>query len=82
MEKFKIEREFYAAHKKEWVSTHLREFVLIKGNNSAGFYSTFESAFEAGLKKYGAEEDFFIKEIVETEPLNFVFLATNDHSHI
>ena len=67
------ELDYYSGHKEEWLSKQAGKYVLIKERNVVGFYSSFQDAFRAGAVKYGLETDFLVKQIVEREPVFFVF---------
>ena len=64
---------YYALHKKEWISQEPGKYVVIKDRDVLGFYSSFQDAFRAGAVKYGLETDFLVKQIIEREPVFFVF---------
>ena len=63
----------YEANKAQWVSSHPGEFVLIGDKSVVGFFPTFETAFEAGLTKFGVGVDFLIKQVVEHEPVFVIY---------
>ncbi len=67
------ELAFYALHKPEWLKQHRGEYVVVKDNTVLGFYSAFEAAYRAGAGKYGIRTDFLVKQILEHEPVFFVF---------
>ena len=67
------ELDYYAAHKDEWVSLQSGKYVVIKDRDVLGFYQSFPDAFRAGAVRYGLETDFLVKQIVEREPVFFVF---------
>jgi hypothetical protein len=68
-----VELEHYAVHKSEWLAKQSGKYVVIKDSNVLGFYSTFEAAYRAGAGAYGIDTDFLVKQIVEHEPVFFVF---------
>lgn len=50
-------------------------FVLIKGPDIVGVFDTANDAYECGLEKFGPEEPFLIKQVLEVEiPANFIHL--------
>jgi len=61
-------------HVQEWREKHLGKFVLIKGSEVIGFYSSLDEAFRAGSAKYGLDE-FFIHQIVPDQQVNVTFLG-------
>ena len=68
-----VELEHYAVHKSEWLAGQSGKYVVIKDSNVLGFYPTFEAAFRAGVTAYGISTDFLVKQIMEHEPVFFVF---------
>jgi len=46
---------------------------VVKGKSILGFYSAFEAAYRAGASSYGIGADFLVKQILEHEPVFFVF---------
>jgi hypothetical protein len=63
----------YALHKNEWLKGHPGQYVVIKGDAILDFYPTFEAAYHAGAGAWGLSTDFLVKQIVEHEPVFFVF---------
>lgn len=68
-----IELEYYAQHKAEWLVHEAGHYVVIKDSGLLGFYPNFEAAYRAGAAAYGIDTDFLVKQIVEHEPVFFVF---------
>lgn len=68
-----VELEYYAQHKAEWLSRKTGKYVVIKDSAPLGFYPNFEAAYRAGAAKYGLNTDFLVKQILEHEPVFFVF---------
>ena len=64
------EYKFFLSHLEEFSKTHLNEFVLIKGEQVAGFFNSYENALRDGLKRFG-NVPFFIKEVQEEEELHY-----------
>ena len=64
------EYQFYLDHRKEFMPDHLNQFVLIKEDEVAGFFNSYEEALRAGLKTFG-NIPFFIKEILKKEEVHF-----------
>lgn len=76
--KLQQEIEFFERNKAEYLKKCKGMFVLIKGSQLAGMYSSAEEAYEAGLLKYGVDEPFLVKQVLEKEPIGFapiLFLA-------
>jgi hypothetical protein len=67
------ELHFYALHKQEWLREHPGEHVVIKDNTVLDFYPSFEAAYRAGASTWGIDTDFLVKQILEHEPVFFVF---------
>ena len=67
------ELDFYALHKALWLKDHPGQFVVIRGNRVLDFYSNFEAAYQAGAYEWGLNTDFLVKQIIEHEPVFFVF---------
>ena len=65
------EMKLFEKSRAEWLAEYRGKFVLIKETEVAGFYTAFEDAFNIGVEKYGREK-FFVKEITELEPVNYV----------
>ena len=55
------------------MSQHSGQYVVAKGNVILGFHATFEDAYRAGAQAWGLRADFLVKQIVENEPVFFVF---------
>lgn len=66
------ELRVFQQHKKEWLQFHAREFAVIGATTVAGFYPSYETAFCAGLKNFGAK-DFLIKQIWAEDPVYFIY---------
>jgi hypothetical protein len=67
------ELQVYALHKNEWLKDYPGRYVVIKGDEVLNFYPTFEAAYSAGAGAWGINTDFLVKQIVEHEPVFFVF---------
>jgi hypothetical protein len=67
------ELEIYALHKNDWLKRYGGRYVAIKGDEILDFYPTFEAAYSAGAGAWGLNTDFLVKQIVEHEPVFFVF---------
>jgi hypothetical protein len=67
------ELSLYEAMKSEWLKSHSGEFVLINDRVPAGFYPTYEKAFEVGLEKFGIKTEFLIKQVLEQEPVFVIY---------
>lgn len=68
------ETSIYQIHIDEWRKSHLSEFVLIKGHEVIGFFSSLNEAFSLGTKRFGLDE-FFVKQITPTDSVNVSLLG-------
>ncbi len=69
----KKELTFYESNKHKWLSTHLNQFVVIAGDQVAGFFTDYESAFKAGIRTFGVKSQFLIKQVCAAEPVYVVY---------
>jgi hypothetical protein len=67
------ELSYYESNKPERVKTHAGQFALIGGQKAAGFFPSYEKAFEAGLRSFGLEKQFLIRQVVEQEPVFVIY---------
>jgi len=67
------ELDYYAAHKREWLKEHCEKYVVIQDDNVLGFYASFEAAFRAGVGVFGVGRDFLVQQVLEHEPVYFVY---------
>jgi hypothetical protein len=67
------ELDYYVQHKAEWLAHRIGFYVVIKDTGLLGFYPNFEAAYRAGAATYGLSADFLVKQILEREPVFFVF---------
>ncbi|HZU33619.1 MAG TPA: hypothetical protein VFB79_21070 [Candidatus Angelobacter sp.] len=67
------ELAFYENHKSEWLPQYENHFVVVGGDQIAGFYKDYESAWDAGTKKFGLQASFLIKQICLHEPVYFLY---------
>jgi hypothetical protein len=68
-----VELEYFSRHKTEWLASKTGQYVVIKENRPLGFFPNFEAAYRAGAASYGINTDFLVKQILEHEPIYFVF---------
>lgn len=69
---FSAERAVFEKNRKKWVRTHPGEFVVIQGNEVAGFFKDYSDALKAGLKQFGVTREFFIQQVWINEPVYLV----------
>ena len=65
----KKEYKCYLTHLQKFTAEHLHQFVLIKGDRVAGFYTSYSDALKAGLSDFG-NVAFFIKEVELKEEIH------------
>lgn len=63
------EAELFDQNLDEWRRSQLGKFVLIKGTDVLGFYSSLDAAFAAGTERFGLEP-FFVKQVVPRDVVN------------
>jgi hypothetical protein len=66
------ELSVFEQHKREWLRSNPGKFVVIAGQTVAGFYPDYESAFRAGLEKFGVKASFLIKQVWEEQPVYLI----------
>jgi hypothetical protein len=62
----------FEQNKQEWLLSHTGHFVVISGVTVAGFYPDYESAFMAGLEKFGIQGSFLVKQVWAEEPVYLI----------
>ena len=60
------ELQYFANQKTTLLETYEGQFVLVRGTELAGAYTTEQEAYEAGLARFG-NEPFLIKRVVREE---------------
>jgi hypothetical protein len=68
-----VELAYFARHKSQWLAQKTGDYVVIKNDDLLGFYPNFEVAYRAGARAYGLNTDFLVKQVLEHEPVFFVF---------
>jgi len=68
-----VELEYFAQHKAKWLAHKTGQYVVIKDSEPLGFFPSFGSAYRAGAAAYGPSTDFLVKQVLEHEPVFFVF---------
>ncbi len=58
------ELDFYDKHKQEYLNLYKGQFVLIKGEQLVGTFTTDEEAYKAGIEQFG-NQPFLIKQVLE-----------------
>ncbi len=67
------ELAFFETHKPEWLPNYENQFVVVAGDEVAGFYKDYESAWDAGTRKFGLQANFLIKQIFQQEPVYLLY---------
>ncbi len=67
---FEAENKTYADAKDKLVAEAEGQFVVVKGENILGPYSTYGAAYEQGLKMFG-KPPFLVKQVLREEPVIF-----------
>lgn len=67
-----IELGIFEQNKLEWLRNNAGQFVVIENTTVAGFYPDYESAFEAGLKRFGIHASFLIKQVWAEQPVYLI----------
>lgn len=60
------ELDYYEKNKSDFMAKYKEQYVLIKGEEFAGSFTTAEEAYKAGVDKFG-NEPFLIKQVLEKE---------------
>jgi len=60
------ELEYFQKNKQEYLKLYKDQFVLIKGENFAGSFTTEAEAYKAGLEKFG-NAPFLIKQVLDDD---------------
>lgn len=68
-----VETKVFQDRREEWLPEHTGAFVAIQGEEVAGFFESYADAFTAGLQCFGAQKNFLIRQIWQTDPVYFVF---------
>jgi hypothetical protein len=66
------ELRVFEQHKQEWLQSHPGDFVVISDVSVAGFYPDYESAFRAGLDRFGVRGSFLVKQVWAEEPVYLI----------
>lgn len=60
------ELAFFERNKAEWLQHYRDKFALIKGQRLLGTFTTFQEAFEAGIRELG-NQAFLIEKVTEQD---------------
>lgn len=69
-----LERElaFFESHRLEWAKEHSGKFVAIQDETATDFSDEWEDALRAGLKAFGHERPFLVKEVLEKDRVIYI----------
>jgi hypothetical protein len=63
----------FEEHRLEWALQHPGKFVVMQGDEIVdGFFDDYGDAVRAGLKNFGAQRPFLVKQVWITDPVYFV----------
>jgi hypothetical protein len=65
------EQAVYDANLSRWARGHEGEFVLIKGEETVGFYATRDAALEVGYARFGVVP-LFVRRVLPDEPIRSI----------
>jgi hypothetical protein len=67
------ELRVFEHNRREWVQLYPGKFVVIQDETVLKeFFDEYEDAFRAGIRQFGADRNFLIKQVWKTEPVYFV----------
>jgi hypothetical protein len=66
------ELRVFEAHRKEWAESRAGKFVVIQDERILDFFDEYSAAFKAGLRTFGVQRNFLVKQIWIEEPVYFV----------
>ena len=67
--------EFVEKNKKKLLEEYFNKYLLVYHKEVIESFDTYEKAAGEGVRKFGADKNFLVYHLVETEPLNFVYSA-------
>lgn len=67
--------EFVEKNKKKLLEEYFNKYLLVYHKEVIESFDTYEKAAGEGVRKFGADKNFLVYHLVETEPLNFVYNA-------
>ena len=65
------ERQYFESHKADFLERYKNRYVLIKGSELIDVFPDDETAYTAGLDRFGLQE-FLVKQVLEKEPVVFM----------
>ena len=70
-EQLKEELAFFEEQRVALLEKHRHHFVLIKGRELKGTFTTFEEAYAKGVTEFG-NVNFLVKQILDNEPIEHI----------
>ncbi len=67
--------EFVEKNKKKLLEEYFNKYLLVYHKEIIESFDTYEKAAGEGVRKFGADKNFLVYHLVDTEPLNFVYSA-------
>jgi len=61
------ELAFFHQHKREWITEHRGEFILLGKHTFGGFHKTHTEAMKAGIRMFGPVSPFLVEQILDEE---------------
>jgi hypothetical protein len=77
-----IERAVFEREHDDLFRSHPNEFVLIKGQQIVGTFATRNDGEQAGYRKFGFDEAFLVRQILESPDQEEVFQLLNLDAYI
>jgi hypothetical protein len=71
MSSLRHEQAVYEAHLPQWLQEHEGEHVVVKGDETLGFFATRDEALAAGYARFGVVP-LFVKEVAASEPIHHI----------
>lgn len=68
-----VDYAVFEQHKAEWFPAHANEFVVVGDGAVLGFYADYEAALKAGLKGFGVNKQFLVKQVCLEEPVFVIY---------
>jgi len=65
--------ERFEQNRGAWAQHHQGEYVLLRGDDAEAFFPDYESAYKAGLDRYGRGKDFLIQQVCAVEPVFVIY---------
>lgn len=66
------ELQVFEQNKREWLRSNPGQFVVIAASTVAGFFQDYETAFRAGIQKFGVRGTFLVKQVWAEQPVYLI----------